>query len=308
MAKKDLEDEVVSLQFDEADKWGGEIELRDGSRYFVEPFAGRPKLPVTVQAERLGPADPLTEGNIDGPRTFTRVALRIGMAARALPGVSVGRLLNGLVGNSAGRSHEDLLNRLTVTQLRNVSVREVDRRRRRLPTADVADRFSVALLKEVVEILWGQDEARKTCRRRNPTRTATFPVRSVRRWPRTAASSSTPTSALPRYLIYQLTPQECRLIDIRRADGADEAEDSSAFRAGLIDDCHVLFVQSIGGPAAAKVINAGVYPLKYVDGGDARPHLNELRKKMGSLPPPWLAKAMNVPVEDRIRFHVEAEA
>ncbi len=111
-----------------------------------------------------------------------------------------------------------------------------------------------------------------------------------------------------RYLIYQLTPQECRLIDIRSADGADESEDSSAFRAGLIDDCHVLFVQSIGGPAAAKVINAGVYPLKYVDGGAARPHLDELRKKMGSLPPPWLAKAMNVPVEDRIRFHVEAEA
>ena len=27
---------------------------------------------------------------------------------------------------------------------------------------------------------------------------------------------------------------------------------------------------------------------------------------MASLPPPWLAKAMNVPVEDRIRFHEEA--
>ena len=26
---------------------------------------------------------------------------------------------------------------------------------------------------------------------------------------------------------------------------------------------------------------------------------------MASLPPPWLAKAMNIPVEDRIRFHVE---
>ena len=54
VAKKDLEDEVVSVQFDQADKWGGEMELRDGSRYFVEPLAGPPKLPLTVQAEKLG--------------------------------------------------------------------------------------------------------------------------------------------------------------------------------------------------------------------------------------------------------------
>jgi hypothetical protein len=74
----------------------------------------------------------------------------------------------------------------------------------------------------------------------------------------------------------------------------------------LIRDCHVLFVRSIGGPAAAKVINTGVYPLKFTEGGWIRGHLDELRKKMGSAPPPWLAKAMNIPVEDRIRFHVEA--
>src|SRR5208337_1956767 len=93
------------------------------------------------------------------------------------------------------------------------------------------------------------------------------------------------------FVIYQLSPDECRLIDVRLTDGADEAEDSSAFRTQLIRDCHVLFVQSIGGPAAAKVINAGVYPLKFTEGGAARVHLDELRQKMASLPPPWLAKA-----------------
>jgi nitrogen fixation protein NifT len=53
VAKKDLEDEVTSLEFDRPDKWGGELVLRDGSRYFVEPFDAPPKLPVTVQAQRL---------------------------------------------------------------------------------------------------------------------------------------------------------------------------------------------------------------------------------------------------------------
>ena len=31
VAKKDLEDEVTSFEFDRPDKWGGEIVLRDGS-------------------------------------------------------------------------------------------------------------------------------------------------------------------------------------------------------------------------------------------------------------------------------------
>ncbi len=53
VAKKDLEDEVASLEFDSPDKWGGELVLRDGSRYFVEPFEAPPKLPLTVQAQRL---------------------------------------------------------------------------------------------------------------------------------------------------------------------------------------------------------------------------------------------------------------
>ncbi len=53
VAKQDLEDEVVSLQFDLPDKWGGELALRDGTRYFVEPFDAPPRLPVTVQSQRL---------------------------------------------------------------------------------------------------------------------------------------------------------------------------------------------------------------------------------------------------------------
>ena len=53
VAKKDLEAEVASVEFDRPDKWGGELVLDDGSRYFVEPFDTPPKLPVTVQAQRL---------------------------------------------------------------------------------------------------------------------------------------------------------------------------------------------------------------------------------------------------------------
>ena len=106
------------------------------------------------------------------------MALRIGMAARALPGVSAGPLLNGLVGQLGWPLNEDKLARLTVTQLRNALSQggsidaDID-----MPTADVADRFGVALLKEVVEILWGNKVERRrrsardrTVRGRRPPR------------------------------------------------------------------------------------------------------------------------------------------
>ncbi len=53
VAKQDLEAEVSKLEFEGPEKWGGEITLTDGARYFVEPMEGIPKLPITVRATRL---------------------------------------------------------------------------------------------------------------------------------------------------------------------------------------------------------------------------------------------------------------
>ena len=53
IAKKDLEETVSSLEFDSDEKWGGEVELSDGSKYFIEPQEPAPKLPLTLRAKRL---------------------------------------------------------------------------------------------------------------------------------------------------------------------------------------------------------------------------------------------------------------
>ncbi len=52
VAKKDLEEAITSVEFQEPDKWGGTIEVGDGSSYYVEPMP-EPKLPITVRAKRL---------------------------------------------------------------------------------------------------------------------------------------------------------------------------------------------------------------------------------------------------------------
>jgi nitrogen fixation protein NifT len=53
VAKKDLEETVAHLEFESEDKWGGEIELSDGSKYYLEPLNEAPKLPITLRVKRL---------------------------------------------------------------------------------------------------------------------------------------------------------------------------------------------------------------------------------------------------------------
>ena len=104
------------------------------------------------------------------------------------------------------------------------------------------------------------------------------------------------------FLIYQVSTEEIRLIDVRPTNGPEGRDDKNAYRARLIADAQVLFVASIGGPAAAKVVRAGVHPIKQPQGGEARARIAELQAKISSSAPPWLAKVMGHAAEARARF------
>lgn len=99
-----------------------------------------------------------------------------------------------------------------------------------------------------------------------------------------------------RFLIYQVTPARLKLIEIRPTLAADHSDDRNAARATMIGDCDIVFVQSIGGPAAAKVIRANVHPVKIAHPESARAVLVRLQGSLRA-PAPWLAKAMGVEAE-----------
>lgn len=105
-----------------------------------------------------------------------------------------------------------------------------------------------------------------------------------------------------RFLIYQVSSDEARLIDIRQVDGQAASGDKNGYRASLVADAQILFVGSIGGPAAAKVVRAGVHPIKKPQAGPARQAIAELQQAIGQEAPPWLAKVMGQTAEQRIRF------
>jgi nitrogen fixation protein NifT len=52
IAKKDQEDIIESVEKDTDSEWGGEIELTDGSKYYIDPISPPPTFPTTLRFKR----------------------------------------------------------------------------------------------------------------------------------------------------------------------------------------------------------------------------------------------------------------
>jgi len=53
MPKRDIEDAITSMEFDSPEKWGGEIRLKNGGIYFIDPQPAPERLPYSVRAKRI---------------------------------------------------------------------------------------------------------------------------------------------------------------------------------------------------------------------------------------------------------------
>ena len=191
------------------------------------------------------------------------VALRIALASKVLPDVSVRDLIEALQINLDDDLTEESLSKITVTQLKRSfgNIYEVDSEWE----GEDADNQDIAAFKEAVRILWGETDQ---CEQELPLKA--YQEGDMPNSIRIAVASNTGEQldghfgSCHRYLIYQLSVDEIRLIDVRSALEADLSDDKNQFRVNLIRDCPVLYVASIGGPAAAKVIQAYIYPMKIV--------------------------------------------
>ena len=231
-----------------------------------------------------------------GSPVSREAALRIAMAARSLPGVEVADFVHALGERLGLPVTDDKLSRMTVEDLKQMLQGDeiID------PGVDAAE------LKAAVRYLWGEglvDDA--------PTPDADVPEGGNAL--RVAIASNTGEKldghfgSSKRFLIYRVAEDGIWLVTVRSALEADGAEDRNAARAQLIGDCHLVYVQSVGGPAAAKVVRAGVHPVKYPKGGDAREVLATLQGTLQS-PPPWLARAMGREAKSLARFVPAAES
>ncbi|HIK57455.1 MAG TPA: dinitrogenase iron-molybdenum cofactor biosynthesis protein [Synechococcales cyanobacterium M55_K2018_004] len=234
------------------------------------------------------------------PPISNEVALRIALASRLFPELPLVDFIEALQGSVGERLDEDALSKITVTNLKTALGQTYDLDGEE--DGEDADAMDIAALKQAVRILWGETSEIDRLPTIEPYQEGDIP-NSIR-----VAIASNNREQLDghfgsclRYLIYQLSPDEIRLIDIRSALEADLSEDKNAYRVSLIKDCPVLYVVAIGGPAAAKVVQGGIYPIKKDKGGLAREVLQELQQAIATSPPPWLAKILGVAEGDRVK-------
>ena len=223
------------------------------------------------------------------------MALRIGLATRALPEVDAQTLVEKLVAHCEVPLTAKKFEGLTSSELKTMF-------------GDDAGEFTQDDLDNAVAFLKGEAGVAPLLPKTEPYKEGDMPG-SIR-----VAVASNGGEMLDghfasglNFLIYQVSADEIRLIDCRPTDAASEAEDKTAGLVEMIKDCHVLFVISVGGPAAAKVVKGGIHPIKRPAGGPAREVLAELQPVLAGSPPPWLAKVLGVGAEARVRFNLEEE-
>lgn len=228
------------------------------------------------------------------------LALRIALAARVLPGVDVATLIDILHDRVGMPLDDEALKRVTVTNLKT-GIGSLDGEE---DGEDIA--IGLENIKLAVRFLWGE-ESDEHLPQVQPCRPGKMPG-SVR----VAVASNSGDllnghfGSCLRYLIYQLSADDMRLIDIRSAVEADEAPDRNQFRVDLIRDCQLLFVQTMGGPAAARVIRADIYPIKVPEVVPAPAKLAEFQRVFQA-PPPWFAKILGLSAQARKRFRAETQ-
>jgi nitrogen fixation protein NifX len=224
------------------------------------------------------------------------LALRIGLAARQLPDTTAGQLLRVLVAVLGEPLTEAKLNSLKVKDLKTGA-------------EGALEEIDGAVLRLALHFLHGEEEA--------ATQTAVPVPRADDDGPlphsiRIACASNNGErldghfGSCARFLIYQVSATESRLIAVRPTSVVTRLSvDHSAERVALINDCDLLCVLSIGGPAAARVVNSGVHPFKRPQAEDISALLRELQQVLAGDPPPWLARIMGRTAPERLLAELE---
>ncbi|HEX8545064.1 MAG TPA: dinitrogenase iron-molybdenum cofactor N-terminal domain-containing protein [Pseudomonas sp.] len=228
------------------------------------------------------------------PRLADHLALRIALAARELTGIDTAHLIAALLAITGEPLTESRLCRVRASRLR----------------ASLGDGgsllFSDRQLQCVIELLRGRGVQMP-----EPVLPAVAPYcegdlpDSIR-----IACASDHAEYLDagfagcaRFLIYQVSPLASRLIQLRTPEFSDEQSPQHASRAELLKDCELLYTLSIGGPACARLIRAGVHPIRIADPVPTCEVIDKLQRVLARGAPPWLAKIMGDGPDQRVRFN-----
>ncbi len=105
------------------------------------------------------------------------------------------------------------------------------------------------------------------------------------------------------FVVYKVSKEGFELSEVVKTDTSEmEGDDKTDFKVKALHGVNIMYCESIGGTAAAKVIRGGINPMKAQENEKIEDILKELVKMLNNNPPPWVKKIMNVETTEDARL------
>ena len=110
------------------------------------------------------------------------------------------------------------------------------------------------------------------------------------------------------FVVYNVSKDGFVVDGVIKTDTTELTGDAKTeFKVEALKGINIMYVDSIGGTAAAKVIRAGINPMKVQEPRVIEEVLKELIEMINTNPPPWIKKIMNVETTEDPRLARWAE-
>lgn len=111
------------------------------------------------------------------------------------------------------------------------------------------------------------------------------------------------------FVVYDVAKDGFTLSGVVKTDTSTmTGDDKTEFKVKALEGINIMYCESIGGTAAAKVIRAGINPMKVQEPRKIEDVLNELVKMINGNPPPWIRRIMNIETTEDPRLARWAES
>ena len=105
------------------------------------------------------------------------------------------------------------------------------------------------------------------------------------------------------FVVYDVSKDGFTLSGVIKTDtSALNGDDKTDFKVKALKGINIMYCESIGGTAAAKVIRGGINPMKVNEPRKIEDVLSELVVMINDNPPPWVKKIMNIQTENDPRL------
>ncbi len=102
------------------------------------------------------------------------------------------------------------------------------------------------------------------------------------------------------FVVYNVSTDGFEINGVIKTDTSNiQGDEKTEFKVKALEGVNIMYCESIGGTAAAKVIRAGMNPMKVQEPRKIEDVLQELVTMINDNPPPWIKRIMNIEtVED----------